>query len=101
MIADLEYFLMGERGDQYRKIGWPNTIYTTYLADPSKEYNTIDIEFSYQGPGEDIQKSKKSVTLVVPKEGATNSVSNVLTNSIVTAIATATGLTITALGTEA
>ena len=101
MIADLEYFLMGERGDQYRKIGWPNTINTTYLVDPSKEYNTIDIEFSYQGPGEDIQKSKKSVTLVVPKEGATNSVSNVLTNSIVSAIATATGLTITALGTEA
>ena len=101
MIADLEYFLMGERGDQYRKIGWPNTIHTTYLVDPSIEYNTIDIEFSYQGSGEDIQKSKKSVTLVVPKVGATNSVSNVLTNSIVSAIATATGLTITALGTEA
>lgn len=101
MIADLEYFLMGERGDQYRKIGWPNTINTTYLVDPSKEYNTIDIEFSYQGPGEDIQKSKKSVTLVVPKVGATNSVSNVLTNSIITAINTATDLSITALGTEA
>ena len=100
MIADLEYFLMGERGDQYRKIGWPNTIPTTYLVDPSKEYNTIDIEFSYQGEGENIQKSKKSITIVVPKVGATNSVSNVLTNSIITAINTATNLSITALGTE-
>ena len=101
MIADLEYFLMGERGDQYRKIGWPNTIPTTYLVDPSKEYNTIDIEFSYQGEGENIQKSKKAITIVVPKVGATNSVSNVLTNSIITAINTATNLSITALGTEA
>ena len=91
---------MGERGDQYRKIGWPNTIPTTYLVDPSKEYNTIDIEFSYQGEGENIQKSKKSITIVVPKVGATNSVSNVLTNSIITAINTATDLSITALGTE-
>ena len=90
-IADMEYFYMGERGDQYRGIGWPNVIKTTYLVDPSVEYNTIDIHYAYQGSGEDIQKSEKDITLVVPK------VDNTLVNSIVSAINTATGLTIATL----
>ena len=34
-IADLEYFCMGERGDQYRNAGWPNVIQTKYLVDPT------------------------------------------------------------------
>lgn len=90
-IADMEYFYMGERGDQYRNIGWPNVIKTTYLVDPSVEYNTIDIHYAYQGSGEDIQKSEKDITLVVPKAD------NTLVNSIVAAINTATGLTIATL----
>ena len=100
-IADLEYFCMGERGDVYRNIGWPHNIPTTYLADPTVKYNVIDIHYAYVGSNEGVQKSEKTITLVVPKVGATNSVSNVLTNSIITAINTATGLTIAALNTSA
>lgn len=98
--ADLEYFAAGEKGDQYRMKGWPNVIRTTYLVDPAVAYNYIDIHYYYEGTGEGVQKSEKDITLVVPKVGATNSVSNVLTNSILTALDTATGLTITKLGTE-
>ena len=100
-IADLEYFCMGERGDVYRNIGWPHNIPTTYLVDPTIKYNVIDIHYAYVGSNEGVQKSEKTITLVVPKVGATNSVSNVLANSIITAINTATGLTIAALDTSA
>ena len=100
-IADLEYFCMGERGDMYRGIGFPNNIVTTYLVDPTVKYNVIDIHYAYVGSNEGVQKSEKTITLVVPKVGATNSVSNVLANSIITAINTATGLTIAALNTSA
>ena len=100
-IADLEYFCMGERGDIYRGVGFPNNIPTTYLVDPTVKYNVIDIHYAYVGSNESVQKSEKTITLVVPKVGATNSVSNVLANSIITAINTATGLTIAALDTSA
>jgi len=97
-IADLEYFAMGERGDQYRMIHFPNVIRTTYLVDPTLAYNVIDIHYYYDGTGEDAQKSEKDISIVVPKVGSTNATSNVLANSIVGAIETATGLTITHLG---
>lgn len=99
-IADLEYFCMGERGDMYRGVGFPHNIPTTYLVDPSVKYNVIDIHYAYVGSNESVQKSEKTITLIVPKVGATNSVSNVLTNDIITAINTATGLSIAALGLE-
>lgn len=99
-IADLEYFCMGERGDIYRGVGFPNNIPTTYLVDPTIKYNVIDIHYAYVGSNESVQKSEKTITLVVPKVGATNSVSNKLTNDIITAINTATGLTIAALDTS-
>lgn len=100
-IADLEYFCMGERGDMYRGIGYPNNISTTYLVDPTVKYNVIDIHYAYVGSNESVQKSEKTITLVVPKVGAKNSVSNVLANSIITAINTATGLTIAKLDVSA
>ena len=100
-IADLEYFCMGERGDIYRGVGFPHNIPTTYLVDPTVKYNVIDIHYAYVGSNESVQKSEKTITLVVPKVGATNSVSNVLANSIITAINASTGLTIAALDTSA
>lgn len=100
-IADLEYFCMGARGDMYRNIGWPHNIPTTYLVDPSIKYNVIDIHYAFVDAGVSVQKSEKTITLVVPKVGATNSVSNKLANNIITAINSATGLTIAALDTSA
>ena len=96
-IADLEYFCMGERGDVYRMMGFPNVIRTKYLVDPDLKYNTIDIHYAYVGPNEAVQKSEKDITIVVPKVSANNQASNKLTNDIITAINNATGLTITAL----
>ena len=100
-IADLEYFCMGARGDQYRMVGFPNVIRTTYLVNPDIKYNVIDIHYSYIGSNESVQKSEKTITLVVPKVGDNNPESNALTNSIITAINTASGLTIPKLDTSA
>ena len=101
IIADLEYFCMGERGDQYRNVGWPHVIPTKYLVNATNKYNVIDIHYAWQGAGENIQKSEKTISIAVPKIGDNNSVSNVLTNSIITAINTATGLNIDLLDTSA
>lgn len=67
-IADLEYFYHGERGDQYRLIGWPNNIDTKYLVNPdlASGYDTIDIQYFWNGDNEDIQHSAKTLTLVAP-----------------------------------
>lgn len=100
-IADLEYFCMGERGDIYRGIGFPNNIPTTYLVDPTVKYNVIDVHYAYVGNNESVQKSEKTITLVVPKVGANNQASNKLANDIITAINTATGLNITKLDVSA
>lgn len=96
-IADLEYFCMGERGDQYRMVGFPNVIRTKYLVDPDIKYNVIDIHYAYEGSNESVQKSEKDITIVVPKIGADNKTGNALANSIITAINTATGLSIKTL----
>lgn len=96
-IADLEYFCMGERGDIYRGVGFPNNIPTTYLVDPTVKYNVIDIHYAYVGSNESAQKSEKTITLVVPKVEANNQTSNHLANTIITAINTATGLTMDTL----
>jgi hypothetical protein len=63
-IADLEYFCMGERGDQYRKNAGVNAIPVTYMVDPSKEYDVLDIHYAFSDTGVNVQKSEKDITIV-------------------------------------
>lgn len=88
-IADLEYFCMGERGDMYRGIGFPNNIVTSYLVDPSKAYHTFDIHYAYVGDNESVQKSEKDITIVCSDKSELN--------NIITAFNAATGLNIATL----
>lgn len=85
-IADLEYFCMGERGDTYRGMGFPNVIHTTYLIDPSKEYDTLDLHFYEIGSNVDVQKSERTMTLVAENDG-----SHTAMNALIAAINTAAG----------
>lgn len=101
ITADLEYFLMGERGDEYRNVGFPKVIKTNYLVDPNVEYNYIDIHFAFIDSGRDYYKSEKDIVIVVPKVGSTNSVANALANSIVGAINSEASLGIDTLDTSA
>lgn len=88
-IADLEYFCMGERGDIYRGVGFPNNIATTYLVDPTKTYYTFDIHYAYVGNNESVQKSEKDITIVCSDKAKIN--------EIVESFNTATGLNIAAI----
>ena len=93
-VADMEYFYMGERADQYRGVGFPNVIKTTYLVDPTIEYNFIELDYFYQGSGIDVQKSQKHITLVIPAEGDTIEDKVTLVNSIIEAINTSVDKTL-------
>ena len=64
-IADMEWFYHGERGDIYREYGYPNNFDNVALADPTKEYDTFDIHYFWQGANHAVQKSEKDITLVV------------------------------------
>lgn len=97
-IADYEYFYMGERGDQYRMVNWPDYVPTKYLVDPNKSYDTIAIHFAYTGANHAVQMSEKDITILVPsdaKVGSGESAGSV-TNAIISAINTAAGKTIIA-----
>ena len=88
-IADLEYFLMGERGDQYRMQGWPNYIPTTYLVDPTQQYYALEIHHAFTDTGVNSYRSEKDITIV--------STSKAVINSLIGAINTAASLSIATL----
>ena len=94
-IADLEWFCMGERGDQYRGVGYPRTIRTKYMADPTAAYHTLDIAFYFQGRGVSVQKSEKHLVAVVPV-GASGHVYDTI-NTLIGKINTALGTSIATL----
>lgn len=93
-IADLEYFLLGERGDQYRKIGFPNDIETVGLVDPSKNYDVLEIHYAFTDTGVNSYRTEKDMTIVVPSEGEDTFTQM---NAIIGAFNTATGLTVPTL----
>jgi hypothetical protein len=76
--ADLEYFCMGERGDQYRNVGWPNSIQTKYFVNPESTYYALDIHYAYQGTCEDIQKSEKTLTILFPSTTSKDTLDEVI-----------------------
>jgi len=78
-IADLEYFCMGERGDIYRNVGWPNVVPTKYLVNPASSYDVVDIQFFWAGDAEDVQKSPRTLTLVVPSGSGSTLASKIAT----------------------
>lgn len=91
MTADMEWFYIGERADQFRGVGYPDNFETKYLADPSKTYDFIDIQFYYSGDAEDVQRSKKMLTLAIPTDATVGS--DTLTETLIADLTTA-GVTV-------
>lgn len=85
-VADMEYFYLGERGDQYRGIGWPYATPTKGKVDFTKEYDIIDIHYAYVGNNEGVQKSEKTLTIACVADG-----SYTIANDLIGKINTATG----------
>lgn len=93
LAADYEYFFHGERGDQYRMVGWPDYIPTEYMVDPTKKYDFITVHYAYVGPNEGCQKSEKDITFLAPTTASGNTLGTV-GSSIKSALQTALGITI-------
>lgn len=65
-LADMEYFALGERGDEYRMMGYPNYVKTTYRIDLAKEYDVYNIHYAYKGSNDQSHKSEKDLIIAVP-----------------------------------
>ena len=68
VLADLEYFSYGERGDMFRGFNFPNNYDTTYSIslDPSTKYNVLTIEYFWAGNVENVQKSPRLLQIAAP-----------------------------------
>lgn len=103
-IADLEYFCLGERGDQYRKIGWPNDIETVGMVDSTKTYDVFEIHYAFTDTGVNSYRSEKDITIAVPTAVKTaddgsgdGDADYSVINGIIEKFNTATGLTVATL----
>lgn len=83
-IADMEWFYHGTRGDIYREATYPDNFDFKPLVDETKAYSTLDIHFAYVGPGVEVAKSERTITVVCADV--------VELNNLITAIKTATGV---------
>jgi hypothetical protein len=92
LAADLEYFLLGERGDVYRNVGFPFTFDTKYLIDQTANYSTIDIAYYTVEPSNGGAVQSEKVLTILAKEAASTSQYTVV-NAIISAVNTATGAT--------
>jgi hypothetical protein len=88
-IADMEWFYMGERGDIYREMGFPNNFDTKYFANPSKTYDVMNIHYALSHTNGGVERSEKDITIAVP--------SDVDSTLLIKAVSEATGRTITPL----
>lgn len=82
IVADLEHFCMGERGDQYRLIGWPNYVPTEYMIDPTADYEMLTIHYYFVDTLEGAQRSEKDIQFAGSKA---------VINALIGKINTATG----------
>lgn len=83
-IADMEWFYHGTRGDIYREATYPDNFEFKPLVDETKAYSTLDIHFAYVGPGVEVAKSERTITVVCTDAAELN--------KLITAIKTATGV---------
>jgi hypothetical protein len=79
---------MGERGDQYRNMGWPNVIPTQYLVDASKEYNVLELHHAFTDQGVNSYRSEKDITIVAEDATVLNALINAINTAAGTNIAT-------------
>lgn len=63
-VADMEYFAMGERADEYRMVGYPDYVKTNYVVTPNADYNMLVVHFAYKGANSDSHKSEKDLIIV-------------------------------------
>lgn len=88
--ADMEYFYMGNRGDQFRLANWPNYVPTDMFLDGSEACDVISVEYAFIGDGVEFgTKSDKQVIIMVPAsatEGTAQAIAKTLCSYFPSAI---------------
>ena len=91
-LADMEYFAMGERGDEYRMAAYPNHIITDYKIDPAKTYGVYNVHYSYKGYNTQSHKSEKDLVIAVLNDTElTNTLVKKLTDDFGVSVVTVEG----------
>tara|TARA_R110000803_G_scaffold178803_1_gene241221 strand:- start:989 stop:1951 length:963 start_codon:yes stop_codon:yes gene_type:complete len=86
-VVEMEYFLLGERGDTLRKNAYPFDINGPALVStPGGSYDLIEISYFDEGRDE-AKKSKKGLTIAMP----TAAVPNAAVNSVIADLNTILG----------
>lgn len=86
-VMEMEYFLLGERGDTYRQNAYPHNIVGPELVSvTSGEYDIVEISYYDEGRDE-AKKSKKTLTVAQP----TAAVPNANVNSVIADLNTILG----------
>lgn len=68
MCADLEYFALGERGDQYRMFAYPNNIESDLRVDPNAEKGYDVLTIHYVDEHGTSFKSEKEMQILIKAE---------------------------------
>ena len=63
-LADMEYFALGERGDEYRQMGWPDVVYEPeYKVEIGTSYNVLVVHYGYKGANDQSHLSEKDLII--------------------------------------
>jgi len=86
-VSEMEWFALGERGDQYRDMGYPYHLNPAdYRVVPTKEYDVLVVHYAFKGANEGDYKSEKDLIIA----GAKGALDTLATN-----LSKATGVTFT------
>lgn len=67
VLADLEAFALGERGDYIRGFDYPNNYEPTYAISLNGTYSVLSIEYYWNGNAENVQKSPRLIQVAAPE----------------------------------
>lgn len=81
-LRDYEYFCLGERGDQYRGIGWPNNVETKGEGDKiTADDYVVTVHYYEDLSNEAVQKSEKTAVFVCTSEEIATAVASAFTGA--------------------
>lgn len=64
VVSEMEWFALGERGDQYRDMGYPYHLNPAdYRVIPNKEYDVLVVHYAFKGANEGDYKSEKDLII--------------------------------------
>lgn len=96
-IQEMEFYLLGARGDSYREGGYPHNISGPGLVSVATgSYNVVEISYYNEGRDE-AKKSKQSITLAFLDDDAAGASNADVNESIIGSLNTALGLSLSDL----